>query len=280
MVNPNIMEKTMKAYLRTLVAMASVVVFYTLAASANAQATRTWVSGVGDDVNPCSRTAPCKTFAGAISKTATNGEINCLDAGGFGAVTITKGLTIKCAPGLGSILASLTTGIIINAAGATVVIDGLDIVGAATGINGINILAATKVDVIRTQIRGFTNNGIVMGSSTGTHLFVNDSFILNNGLAVGAFGGINVAGANNIASLTNTSLLSNGNGLTGFAVRADTASSIIGLQTSVLNDSGAAITRTVAGAQTISVGPSNLVVGTCTQAGVAAACFTGTILFQ
>ena len=39
-------------------------------APAHAQATRTWVSGVGDDVNPCSRTAPCKTFAGAISKTA------------------------------------------------------------------------------------------------------------------------------------------------------------------------------------------------------------------
>ena len=57
---------------------------------AAAQATRTWISGVGDDVNPCSRTAPCKTFAGAISKTAAGGEINCLDPGGFGAVTITE----------------------------------------------------------------------------------------------------------------------------------------------------------------------------------------------
>lgn len=46
---------------------------------AHAQATRTWVSGVGDDANPCSRTAPCKTFAGAISKTAAFGEINVLD---------------------------------------------------------------------------------------------------------------------------------------------------------------------------------------------------------
>ena len=69
-----------------------------------AQATRTWVSGVGDDVNPCSRTAPCKTFAGAISKTATNGEINCLDPGGFGAVTITKSITIDCEDTQGSIL--------------------------------------------------------------------------------------------------------------------------------------------------------------------------------
>src|ERR1700690_1290088 len=65
------------------------------AAPANAQATRTWVSGVGDDANPCSRTAPCKTFAGAISKTLAAGEIDCLDPGGFGALTITKSLTIE-----------------------------------------------------------------------------------------------------------------------------------------------------------------------------------------
>src|SRR5678815_792599 len=83
---------------------------------ANAQATRTWVSGVGDDANPCSRTAPCKTFAGAISKTFINGEINCLDPGGFGAVTITKSITIDCHEVFASILASGTNGININIA--------------------------------------------------------------------------------------------------------------------------------------------------------------------
>ena len=61
---------------------------------ASAQASRTWVSGVGDDANPCSRTAPCKTFAGAISKTSVGGEIDALDPGGFGAVTITKAITL------------------------------------------------------------------------------------------------------------------------------------------------------------------------------------------
>src|SRR6202163_404687 len=82
-------------------------------APAQAQATRTWVSGVGDDVNPCSRTAPCKTFAGAISKTAAQGEINCLDPGGFGTVTITKSITLDCDSGAGGILASGTFGITI-----------------------------------------------------------------------------------------------------------------------------------------------------------------------
>src|SRR5262247_2306542 len=86
------------------------------ATPAKAQATRTWVSGVGDDANPCSRTAPCKTFPGAISKTASGGEINCLDPGGFGGVTITKAITIDCSHTLAGVLVSGTNAIIVNAA--------------------------------------------------------------------------------------------------------------------------------------------------------------------
>ena len=93
------------------------------AAPAYAQATRTWISGVGDDANPCSRTAPCKTFAGAISKTATGGEIDCLDPGGFGGVTITKSITLDCGGGIGgqagSILVSGSNGISINCSGGS-----------------------------------------------------------------------------------------------------------------------------------------------------------------
>src|ERR1700742_1182796 len=85
------------------------------AVAAHAQATRTWVSGVGDDANPCSRTAPCKTFAGAISKTAASGEINVLDPGGFGGVTITKSITIRADHVEAGVLVSGTNGIIINA---------------------------------------------------------------------------------------------------------------------------------------------------------------------
>src|ERR1700751_4855879 len=81
------------------------------AAPANAQASRTWVSGVGDDANPCSRTAPCKTFAGAISKTANGGEIDVLDPGGFGAVTITKNITIDGGPFMAGVLVSSANGI-------------------------------------------------------------------------------------------------------------------------------------------------------------------------
>src|SRR5436189_5871440 len=94
---------------------------------AQAQATRTWVSGVGDDANPCSRTAPCKTFAGAISKTAASGEINCLDPGGFGGVTITKSIAIRCHYTEGGVLVSGTNAIVINAAATDkVTLRGLD----------------------------------------------------------------------------------------------------------------------------------------------------------
>src|SRR5580704_11050924 len=113
---------------------------------ASAQASRTWVSGVGDDANPCSRTAPCKTFAGAISKTALNGEIDCLDPGGFGTVTITKSITIDCSGTFGSDLNAGTNGINIpfDSFGGTDVrktvnIRGVSFQGFDSGIVGVSI---------------------------------------------------------------------------------------------------------------------------------------------
>jgi hypothetical protein len=127
-----------------------------------AQATRTWVSGVGDDANPCSRTAPCKTFAGAISKTAAGGEISVLDPGGFGAVTITKSITLDGGGGqVASILSAGTNGIIINAAATDkVVLRNLRINGADTGLNGIRFMAGASLLVQNVHIERFTGSGI------------------------------------------------------------------------------------------------------------------------
>src|ERR1700683_351708 len=108
------------ARFRTL--LVGVVAMFAASSMAYAQATRTWVSGVGDDANPCSRTAPCKTFAGAISKTAPAGEIDVLDPGGFGAVTITKAITISAVGvGTGGVLVSGTNGFVIAAGASDVV---------------------------------------------------------------------------------------------------------------------------------------------------------------
>src|SRR3954469_3094674 len=129
-------------------------------APAHAQATRTWVSGVGDDANPCSRTAPCKTFAGAISKTAAAGEINCLDPGGFGGVTVTKSMTISCEAGTAGVLVSGTNAIIFNGAATDYLfLKGLDIEGLGTGINGISMLNGGFLHVEDCVIRRFTGSG-------------------------------------------------------------------------------------------------------------------------
>jgi Periplasmic copper-binding protein (NosD) len=148
-----------------------------LAPIAGAQATRTWVSGLGDDANPCSRTAPCKTFAGAISKTAANGEINCLDPGGFGAVTITKSITIDCSGVLSGVLVSGTNGIVITDSGANsivVTLRNLDIDGLETGLSGISFLSGKSLRVEHSTIYGFTTAGISITAGTGARLAVYD----------------------------------------------------------------------------------------------------------
>ncbi|HVZ52996.1 MAG TPA: right-handed parallel beta-helix repeat-containing protein [Pseudolabrys sp.] len=158
------------------------------AGSAQAQATRTWVSGVGDDANPCSRTAPCKTFAGAISKTAASGEINVLDPGGFGAVTITKSITISSEGFEAGVLVSGTNGIVISAASTDVItLKGLDIEGLGTGLDGIKFLAGGALHVINSRIKHFTNSGINFAPSSGNpKLFVTDCYIEENGSGTNA----------------------------------------------------------------------------------------------
>jgi len=150
-----------------------------------AQATRTWVSGVGDDANPCSRTAPCKTFAGAISKTATGGEINCIDPGGFGALTITKSISIQCEFTEGGVLVAGTNGITVNTpAGSTVMLRGLDILGAGTGLSGINFIQAGVLHVEKCIIRGFNTSpalGINFAPSGNSELYVSETSVSENG---------------------------------------------------------------------------------------------------
>lgn len=171
----------------------------TVTSMANAQATRTWVSGVGDDVNPCSRTAPCKTFAGAISKTATGGEIDALDPGGFGAVTITKSMTIDGTQGagFGSILAAGVNGIIVNdSTGATpntavvnirnLSIQGTGPSGTSPGLNGIRFLGGKSLTVEGCVINGFTSASgtggidVSMGAAASlTEVYVRNTTIQN-----------------------------------------------------------------------------------------------------
>jgi len=158
-----------------------------IASISQAQATRTWVSGVGDDANPCSRTAPCKTFAGAISKTANHGEIDALDPGGYGAVTITKSITIDGGGGqVASVLAAGSNGVNISATSTDVIIltnlrfQGLR--GAATpGLTAIKINTAAAVYVTHCEILNWNVHGIDDVRTAGGKLEVDRTSIINSG---------------------------------------------------------------------------------------------------
>ena len=155
----------------------------------NAQASRTWVSGVGDDANPCSRTAPGKTFAGAITKTAPGGVIDVLDPGGFGAVTITNSITIDGDAAEGGVLVSGTAGIVINAGpNGNVTLRNLSFEGLGTGTSAILILSAGSVHIEDCRINGFADSGINYANSAANGLlFVKDTIIHNcvsNGVAL------------------------------------------------------------------------------------------------
>lgn len=188
---------------------------------AHAQATRTWVSGVGDDVNPCSRTAPCKTFAGAISKTAPGGEINVIDSGGYGAVTITKALTIAGDGAMASVLVSGTNGIIV-AAGASdiVILRNLHLNGIGSGLNGIRYLSGAELHVEDSEIRGFSQQGIDAAPSASGALFVtNTAFRNNDGGAIYVHP---TFPASMDATIDRTSMKGNGRGL-----RAEDGSTVV-----------------------------------------------------
>jgi hypothetical protein len=167
-------------------------------APAHAQASRTWVSGVGDDANPCSRTAPCKTFAGAISKTMAAGEIDCLDPGGFGGITITKSITLNCSATLGSILVNGTNGVTINAgAGDKVILRNLQIQSIGGGTFGVRIFSAAAVSIencVITQfaLQGISDvraTGIAFGAAAPNNAVIEDSHVVNNQFGIAAGNG-------------------------------------------------------------------------------------------
>jgi len=200
----------------TLMALAIMAFTLMISSAAQAQATRTWVSGVGDDANPCSRTAPCKTYAGAISKTAKDGEISTLDPGGFGTVTITRSITINGGnggQGYGSILSALATaGVIVNITDPadvrkSVKLDWLNINGASTGTDGIRMVAGNVLHVSNTLVDGVVSDGIevtaananviventrlrncagtgIRTNSTGIKATISNSYITRNGVGV------------------------------------------------------------------------------------------------
>jgi hypothetical protein len=234
------MKKISYAACRFMAPFAVVATLALAAAPAQAQAVRTWVSGVGDDVNPCSRTAPCKTFAGAMSKTQGGGEINCLDPAGYGAVTITKSITIDCGETHGSVLASSTNGISINDSLSgnpntiRVVLRGLSINGAGTGssaalgnpgtgLTGVNFTSGASLYMEDVYIQNFNSGtavGVRFAPAGAARLQMDNVTVANSGTGATG-GGIRIqptgAAGNARVSLSNVRLVGNA----GDALRLD-----------------------------------------------------------
>lgn len=256
-----------------------------------AQATRTWVSGVGDDANPCSRTAPCKTWAGAISKTASGGVIDALDPGGFGAVTITKPITLEGNGTLASTLASGTNGVIINittGSNRDVVLRNILIDGSGTtlGLNGVRFLAGDSLLVEGCSIEQFSGSGIDFEPNSTARLNVLNTTITQMGtqgiLVRPAVGGVarvsvfesniirNVNGivmqdANNspIAVSVSHSRVSNNN-TDGIFANSTTAAGITSIvEESEVSHNGSVALRTAGGAGRIRAA-NNLIFGNTT----------------
>ncbi len=196
-----------------LAALACIVAVTVLPSAAFGQATRTWVSGVGDDVNPCSRTAPCKTFAGAISKTAAKGEINVLDPGGFGAVTITKAIHIRARGNTAGVLTNAANAINVSAGvNDRVTLTGLDINGLGTAASAIKINSGKVVRVEDSQIYGFATAGINFTPSTANaRLIVTNTSIHNNTAATGV--AVQPTAAGGAVTIRDSSIDDNGAGV-------------------------------------------------------------------
>jgi hypothetical protein len=249
------------------------------ATPASAQATRTWISGVGDDVNPCSRTAPCKTFAGAISKTAAGGEINCIDPGTYGAVTITKSISLICEGVVNGVLASGANGITINGNAITVLLSGFDINGVGSGLNGVRFLNGSSLHIKNSIIRGFNGAGgfgisFMPSAATGATLVVDNVTIHGNGATSGITGGILVQpGANAPVTvlISNTRITDNNRG--GIRVDATSAGASVRatISDSQIGDNQVGVyARSAAGGGTANVTLVNSAVTSNTSSGIIA----------
>jgi hypothetical protein len=200
------------------------------ASVSSAQATRTWVSGVGDDVNPCSRTAPCKTFAGAISKTAAGGEINCIDPGGFGAVTITKSLTIDCNGVLGGVLfAGAASGVNVNGTDIVVTLRNLSLNGAGTGQVGVRFTNGKQLNLENVAISQSAQAGVLVATMAGLGgVVIKSSTVSNNVDGVRAAWGV-VTVSNSVIS-----------GNSGFGLIAENVG-VINADSNLLTNDGVAV---------------------------------------
>src|SRR5882757_3084683 len=161
----------------TLAAMLPIALAPWLSATpAQAQATRSYVSGTGKDSTSCTVSAPCKTLQAALTATAAGGEIFVLNSSNYGAVTINKAVTITSEGANAGILSPSGVGITISAGSSDVVnLRGLDIDGGGSGSVGIQFTSGQALIIQKSVVRAFANTGINFAPGGSSTLFVSDT---------------------------------------------------------------------------------------------------------
>jgi hypothetical protein len=166
-----------------------VVLFLAASHAALCLSARAWVSVSGNDGNDCSRSTPCRTLTGALAKTSSGGEIDVLDSGDFGAVTLDRAVSVVTPGVLGGLQATSSAAITVNAGAADrIVLRGLTIDGLGTAQDGIVFVAGGSLYVENCTINNFARYGIEFAPTSGSgKLFVTDTIVRNTG--VGSIGG-------------------------------------------------------------------------------------------
>src|SRR5262245_60633730 len=162
--------------------MALSIVPWLFSSSAHAQATRAFVSGTGNDINPCTVSSPCRTLQAALGKTAAGGEIYTRGSADYGVLTIDKAISIISETGVAGILVpSGTVGVTISAGAADfVTLRGFEIDGAGSGANGIVFSSGAGLNVKNSMVRGLAQFGINFQSNGSSTLLVENTLISNN----------------------------------------------------------------------------------------------------
>ena len=179
---------------------------------------RVFVASYGSDANTatnCSFANPCRGFTAAMSVVDPGGEVVALDAAGYGAVTITKSVTITANPGFyAGISASTGNAVTIGTAGVKVTLRGLNINGVGAA-NGVLMTNGSGLSIENCIISNFLSTGVYV-SATAT-VRVLDSLVRDNNSGIFLQGAVT-------ADITGTKIL--GNGAAGLFVYSQTASSV------------------------------------------------------
>jgi len=214
--------------LKSLNGLISAVAIVLSAAAPTVSATpdpNTWVSSGGVDSGSCTRANPCATFAFALSASPAGGEIDCVDAGSYGVLTIAKSITIDCGAQAGGVWNTSGNGITINSSSAIVVLRNLTIAGAGTGTNGISITDAASVTLDNVSIRGQSASGVSFTPALASKLIVRNSSVQGSG----TFGILSQPSAalSPPAAVTVSDSTFAGNGLAGMKVRSSSWATVV-----------------------------------------------------